>query len=561
MVLFISSFLFAQTHIPSGDVSGNWTIEDSPYIVDGHITVPMDSTLTIDAGVNVVFSGHYYMEIDGQLLAEGTINDTIKFTAQDTTVGWLSIHFIDTNINEQETSRIEYCKVEYGKAVYGGGIYCDSSSPNIFNTLIANNEVSDYGGGISCVNSSSPTLINVTIKNNTAQAYSGIYCKNNSNIILQNVNIIDNYGTAFYAEESSSPTLENVLIKGNQGGGFICHTAENVILNNVLIRDNRSGITILGVANTRITNTSILGNRERGINLGGCPDAVLKNIILRCNGGASAGGLNVFDSDVYVINALISHNRGEYTGGIYSSGSHINLTNVTVTRNIPMGVIRVGGMFCENQSDIIIRNSIIWNNTDGELFLYGENTHNLSYSDIGEWEWEGVGIIDANPLFTDSDFHLCEGSLCIDSGDPDSLYSDIEDPNNPTYALYPAMGTIRNDMGYYGGHGAYNPYASESNDELQITNYELDNYPNPFNPSTTISYQLPKNVKDAKIEIYNLKGQFVRKLDVKSEKSGIGKVIWDGRNDNGEFVGSGVYFYKLNVNGKTIAAKKCLMLK
>ena len=89
---------------------------------------------------------------------------------------------------------------------------------------------------------------------------------------------------------------------------------------------------------------------------------------------------------------------------------------------------------------------------------------------------------------------------------------------------------------------------------------ELDNYPNPFNPSTTISFSLQNN-SNIELSIYNIKGQKVKSLVKKSFESGNHSVIWDGNDDTGKPVSSGIYLYKLNVNGKAKAVRKCLLLK
>jgi len=73
------------------------------------------------------------------------------------------------------------------------------------------------------------------------------------------------------------------------------------------------------------------------------------------------------------------------------------------------------------------------------------------------------------------------------------------------------------------------------------------NYPNPFNPSTGIQYDLPK-ATHVKIEIYNTLGQRVRTLVNKNKTAGSYQVIWDGDNDNGEPVPSGIYFYIMNTS-------------
>jgi len=188
-LLILTSLSFADTHIPGGNVNGIWNIGDSPYIIDGEINIPIDSTLTIEPGVQVIFSGHYKFNIYGRLLAVGTASDTITFTVDDTTGfsnpgttagGWRGLRFYDINTNGQDSSKVIYCKLEYGKAFgnctddNGGAIYCiNSSSVLIKSSLIKNNRTCGRGGGIFCEWYSNPTLINVTISRNYADNRGG----------------------------------------------------------------------------------------------------------------------------------------------------------------------------------------------------------------------------------------------------------------------------------------------------------------------------------------------------------------------------------------------------
>ncbi len=101
--------------------------------------------------------------------------------------------------------------------------------------------------------------------------------------------------------------------------------------------------------------------------------------------------------------------------------------------------------------------------------------------------------------------------------------------------------------------------------ELPVVQTKVHNYPNPFNPTTTISFNLTaEDSKDAEIIIYNLKSQKIKTLYTFPSGScriGTREVIWNGTDSNDQPVSSGLYFYKLNVNGKTEAVKKCLLLK
>jgi len=85
------------------------------------------------------------------------------------------------------------------------------------------------------------------------------------------------------------------------------------------------------------------------------------------------------------------------------------------------------------------------------------------------------------------------------------------------------------------------------------------NYPNPFNPETTIRYSLHKESR-VTISIYSIKGQLVRKLVDGKYSAGSHKVVWNGKDELGRSTGSGVYFYRMST-GDYSAVKKMLLLK
>jgi hypothetical protein len=84
------------------------------------------------------------------------------------------------------------------------------------------------------------------------------------------------------------------------------------------------------------------------------------------------------------------------------------------------------------------------------------------------------------------------------------------------------------------------------------------NYPNPFNPSTVISYQLPVNSK-VSLKIYNLLGQEIRTLVNGTQSAGLQTIQWDGKDNRGQAVSSGVYFYRLETPGFTKTMKMMMM--
>ncbi len=88
------------------------------------------------------------------------------------------------------------------------------------------------------------------------------------------------------------------------------------------------------------------------------------------------------------------------------------------------------------------------------------------------------------------------------------------------------------------------------------------NYPNPFNPSTTISYAVPEENGQVavRLSVFNLRGQLVRTLVDKSQGPGTYNVNWDGSDDRGRQISSGVYFYRLVAND-FVSTRKMVVLK
>ena len=86
------------------------------------------------------------------------------------------------------------------------------------------------------------------------------------------------------------------------------------------------------------------------------------------------------------------------------------------------------------------------------------------------------------------------------------------------------------------------------------------NYPNPFNPSTTIGFSVSQSGQ-VMLEIYDVTGRLVRTLISGNVTAGQHTAHWDGRDDRGSSVGSGVYFYRLGAGANSVASRKMLLLK
>ena len=93
-----------------------------------------------------------------------------------------------------------------------------------------------------------------------------------------------------------------------------------------------------------------------------------------------------------------------------------------------------------------------------------------------------------------------------------------------------------------------------------VDNYKLiNNYPNPFNPVTTLRYDLPENVH-VNITIYDMLGRKVKTLINQTQDAGYKSVIWDATNDYGKPVSAGIYLYQIQA-GEFVNTKKMVLLK
>ncbi len=134
---------------------------------------------------------------------------------------------------------------------------------------------------------------------------------------------------------------------------------------------------------------------------------------------------------------------------------------------------------------------------------------------------------------------------------------------NPTYqVLDNHTGTYTTQFASLNHSGNYikikldNPDAD--NPQLPMVTALMGNYPNPFNPDTIIRFSLVNESK-VTLDVFNIKGQKVRTLVNETKAAGFYSSKWDGRDDNGNQVSSGVYFYRLNADKNSLTKKMILM--
>jgi uncharacterized protein YoaH (UPF0181 family) len=111
------------------------------------------------------------------------------------------------------------------------------------------------------------------------------------------------------------------------------------------------------------------------------------------------------------------------------------------------------------------------------------------------------------------------------------------------------------------GYGIKLPKDSEgsSSETAPVEPYiQTQNFPNPFNPQTEIAYSLPGDCY-VKLTIYNIQGQKVKQLVDEYQSAGTKKVVWDGCDESGEEVASGIYFYRIEAGPNTETNRMALL--
>ncbi|MEF3694590.1 MAG: FlgD immunoglobulin-like domain containing protein, partial [Candidatus Cloacimonadota bacterium] len=101
--------------------------------------------------------------------------------------------------------------------------------------------------------------------------------------------------------------------------------------------------------------------------------------------------------------------------------------------------------------------------------------------------------------------------------------------------------------------------ANENDVTPTVSNMLNQNYPNPFNPTTTISFSLPA-AGPANLSIFNVKGQLVKTLVNGELGFGSHSYVWNGTDNSGSAVSSGIYYYRLNAGNQT-ETRKMVMVK
>ena len=368
--------------------------------------------------------------------------------------------------------------------------------------------------------------------------YIGVFMHNNSSIVYVS---------------PMNDTIPNV-ISGNLHGGIIIskHSGRNVIAGNIIGLDRKGEIAI--------------GNGDYpGITLEECSDEmeIINNFI-----GGNLNGIRIDRaSDAMVMNNMIGTNA-DWTLDVGNKEHGISILG-------------------SSQRNQIIKNYIGFSDSNG-VCIDGGESNTLSENRISNNHGLGIKIINEGnkkiepPIIQEAKDNIISG-VAIPNAKIE-IFSDDEDEGAKFHAMIHSendgnfmmsipfddmltniTATVTDDGGNTSMFSTPFMVDIETNIEDNSTNKTPEtftlhqNYPNPFNPETRISYNIP-NPSYVVLKVMNVLGQEIRTLANEEKPAGQYEVLWDGRDNFGQCVASGVYLYRIE-SKDFIEMRKMVLLK
>ncbi len=551
-------------------------------------------------GKAITVASHFLMDADTSHVSKTIINGSrpshpdsgsvVYFiSGEDTTsvlCGFTITGGTGTETTEDANNIVTPCRA-------GGGIFCNNGFAAIVHTKIINNTVISndkevLGGGLVALPFGSNAWLALRenqisrnmIKTTAGTAVGGgleIGCNGFllNNLISHNSIVHNSTGNEQAASggidwASYSSGLRTVIAEFNT----ISHNSVVTQSNRVNATALAGGVLLQGVKG-RFTQNEVSHNeiwvKTTGNAVGGGIEVidvadtfVLEGNRIRNNGITHGtgwgGGIGFYESSPIVSNNIIAGNSANRGGGLFVTlNVKARFINNTIVGNLASEY--GGGMFCWSSASPILMNSIIWNNqspTHPAIHLEYQATVRAAYCDIqGVGVWSGTGNINADPLFADTLFHLANSSPCIgagthsyDFGGGTTCYcphTDINGKPRPWPAnSNPDMGAMESELA--------TEVASRDQNAIPRAFALSQNFPNPFNPSTTIEFALPKS-SFVTLKIFDLLGNEVATLVAEKLPAGKHQRVWEAKG-----LASGVYLYRLEA-GEFVQTRKLILLR
>jgi hypothetical protein len=509
-----------------GTISQNTTWSNNVY-VSGDITLTNGASLTVDPGTTVYImpddnekAGYDTTRVElhvkgGFLDVNGTAEAPVRFIAWDesgeTSDGdaWRFLFLWDTL---DTGASFDYCTIK--NAIYG--------IEDQVNITLNHCTIEDCAKrGLVVAYAESVYVANTTIRNIGPGNHTDAFGLNvlAGGTVRMDCSTIENVGTNAAQVLSGGKLYANFCnFFESDKGLYLWRDYGNVVdaeIKYCTIRHNDHGVWVKGP---------------------GVDDVLVEHCVIDSNTTA-----NIYCENAASI--LIKYNAIKYSPiGILAYGSGPWITNANDIQHNTTGVKCDGGA-----EGVVVDHTRITNNQAGVAVL-GE-----SEPDLGQGPWGSTGY---NNISSNSGYHVTNLSESITVMAQNNYWGTCPPKANKFYGLVDYSDSL-----------CQAPLVSEANADIDMEspelpmNYALDyNYPNPFNPTTTIRYAVPPPGGRVVIAIFNVQGQRVLTLVDAEKSANFYSVTWDGKSARGEAVASGVYFARMTAPGFE-TTKKVLLLK
>ena len=475
----------------NGEIDNNLTLDKSPYIITSDITIPTGKSINIDSGVVLKINTSQSIFVNGELRVNGGKNDSVYIRNNSIyPVHWGSIIF---NEGSSNGSFIKYTVIKNGSSTStaSGVLSCQNDSITISNNYFANNSLSIFCGD----GSKTKIYSNSFYIEKEFCGIWAIYCDKNSKILVEK--------NTFYASSLVVDSAD-IIVKENRFMGQEYNVSQQYWL--LQLRNKASAHIEANYFQNNYGAILITESTCRGYN----------NLLINCDKSFLFSGST----------GLLSNNT------IYSSGS---------------------GILGTQNSNVSVANSIVWciGDYSSAIKVFSSSTVDAKYCILSTF-FNGENILYENPLFANQDsgnFHLTINSPGINSGTTDTTGLSL-----PLFDYDGNVRIIENriDIGCYEGFviaGTDTQY--ESIPMNIILSY---NYPNPFNPSTSIQYTISSR-QYVTLKVYDMLGKGVAVLVNEEKPAGNYEINFDASK-----LSRGVYYYELRA-GSLVQTKKMIYLK
>ena len=483
----------------------------------------------------------------------------------------------------------------------GGGTFSQVSSANWNNVIVKDNSATYGDGGIHISAGGKPTLRNVTVQNNSAKHSGGVRIHGSDTAPkFINVKIIGNKATGDVSNNlgnaagvnlyQSSPIFENVLIAdnvANNTGAAIGGDGGTPVFKNVTIAGNISANHAAfdyNNADPIFINCIIWNNSPQSFS--DAQEGFAARIVHSNIEGGWDGEGNIDARPHFIDAANGDYHIGDYSlgigAGVYSAQFDDTWYYAPSTdldgnpRPNPAGSMPDMGAY-ENP-----RATPQHAPEPFELVFPFDSTHigitRHNYLDTLYFAWNQAIDPDGDKVTYRRELtgDLQEYIKFIVTSDEETTtnmykvpYHHIEDyMHTAGVELITGTWTIVANDGKYDVHAENGPFTlTIDGSKLEISDSDIipetfalyANYPNPFNPTTTISYDLPKR-SQVTLGIYDLLGKQIKTLVNQSQDVGNKIAVWDGTDNLGRQVSAGVYLYQIQA-GEFSQTRKMLLLK